>query len=280
MVLLQENSIDSKGNLLSGEFRTDNVFNVRPHCGVESWVLPIRALIRALLCDRSRPVWQGLLLVASLCSRLDGIGTENVADVPVVLRRYDNALGQGPSSELEKLHPEVATRVGLAVTLSNERSRDPDCSDRFRSVFWDFVEGIGSTGSEGPDADVCRFRKAHVELIEPVLSRSPFLMENYLSNYVYQHAFPFGRSGSDRFIGRSMFEEAVVLITQFSWLTTLLTGAAGHCGQNFSHGHIITAVQSFTRAVEHSPHILQQALALVVSQELDNLAGLAKLLRP
>ena len=77
-----------------------------------------------------------------------------------------------------------------------------------------------------------------------------------------------------------MFDEAVVLITQFSWLTTLLTGVAGHYGPDFSHDHIITAVQSFTRAVEHSPQVLQDALSRVVSQDLNNLTGLAMLLRP
>ena len=278
-VLLSEDSTQKTANLFSGEFRTDNVFRVRPHSGLHKLVLPIRNLIVALIRDRSRPLWQRLLLVASLCCRLDGVAGKGESDVTKLLARYESALGEGASSELNRLEPSIALRLELAIALSDRRCRDRDCGQRFQGVFWDFIEGIGSSSGEGPEEDVRRFSKADRNHLSPTLDRFPFILENYLLNHIYQHMFPFGRTGSDRFVEHSMFDEAVLLITRFSWLTTLLTGVAGHYGDDFSSTHIITTVQSYTRAVEHAPHILEDALYFVKSRDLDMLPGLGKLLR-
>jgi lysine-N-methylase len=188
-------------------------------------------------------------------------------------------LGQGPSSELDRLSPEVERRLELAIALSNQRCQDKDCGRRFQDVFWDFIEAVGSATSAGADEDVHRFRYASQNYLEPLLSEAPFMLENYLLNRIYQHLFPFGRAGSDRFIAHTMSEEAVLLVVQYSWMTTLLAGVAGRHGSSFGKTHLISTVQSFTRAVEHTPLILEDALAFIRSRELDTLSGLAKLLR-
>ena len=278
-VLLQEDSTAATANLHSGEFRTDNVFGIRKRSGLDNIFLPTRTLITALIRDRSRPVWQRLLLVASLCKRLDGITGSNPRSTQDLLRRYEIALGQGPSEELEQLNPRVATRLELAIALSNQRSQDRDCSKRFIDVFWDFIEGIASSASAEPDEDMRRFDGASKDYLSPFFALFPYVIENYLLNYVFQQGFPFGRVGSNRFLERSLFDEAVLLITQFSWLTTLLTGVAGRYGHEFSQTQLITTVQAFTRAVEHSPAIQLDALAFVKSRDLACLAGLAQLLR-
>jgi len=278
-VLLNEGSTQRQGNLFSGDFRTDNVFSVGKRSGLDSSLLPVRALVVALIQDRSRPIWQRLLVIASLCSRLDDVVGDDGRDTSELLRRYENSLGQGESSELERLEPRIAIRLELAIAQSDQRCRDKDCGPRFRDIFWDFIEGIGSSGSGGPEEDVSRFSEASRKYLNPFLNRYPFIAENYLLNYVYQHVFPFGRAGSDRFLARSMFDEAVLLATQFSWLTTLLTGVAGRYGPEFSQTHLITTVQSFTRAVEHAPQIQEDALAFVKARSLNTLAGLGHLLR-
>ena len=278
-ILLHEDSTDRVGNLFSGEFRTDNLFGVRQHAGLEQLFVPLRTLISGLIRDRSRPVWERLLLIASLCSRLDDLGEGGLREAGKLIARYEGALGQGPSSELERLEPGIATRLEVAITLSDQRCRDPDCGARFRNAFWDFVEGIGSSRGGGPDEDVQRFNQANRDYLDPFLQRFPYIVENYLLNYVYQHLFPFGRTGSDRFVPHSMFEEAVLFLTQFSWLMTLLTGVAGRYGSEFTDTHLIATVQPFTRAVEHAPQILEDVLSAMKRRDLDNLTGLAKLLR-
>ncbi|MGI4826592.1 MAG: flagellin lysine-N-methylase [Janthinobacterium lividum] len=279
VVLLQENSTQGSGDLFSGQFRTDNVFGVQENLGLEAMALQVRALVVALLRDRSRPIWQRLLMVAALCSRLDSVRDHDLFAASDLLARYRGSVGQGCSSELDRFSPSIANRLEVAIAFSNQRCQEKDCGRRFQEVFWDFIEGIGSADSQGADDDVHRFREANMSHLEPLLSKSPFIMENYLLNYVYQHLFPFGRAGSDRFVAHTMAEEAVLLIVQYSWMTTLLTGVAGRYGPEFGKAQIIITVQSFTRAVEHTPYILGEVLAFVRSRNLDTLSGLAKLLR-
>ena len=278
-VLLEEHSTEQVGDLLSGQFRTDNVFGVRDNKGLGAIYLRVRGVVAELIRDRSRPIWQRLLLIVALCSRLDSVGDHDLFAASDLLARYRKSLGQGSSSELDRVNPEIACRLELAIVLSNQRCQDKDCGRRFKDTFWDFIEAIGSATSAGADEDVHRFRHASQNHLEPMLSKAPFMMENYLLNHVYQHLFPFGRAGSNRFVEHTMAEEAVLLVVRYSWMTTLLAGVAGRHGSSFEKAHVVSAVQSFTRAVEHTPYILEEALAFVRSRELDTMSGLPKLLR-
>lgn len=278
-VLLEERSTEQKGDLLSGQFRTDNVFGVRDNKGLGPIYLQVRGVIVALIRDRSRPVWQRLLLIVALCGRLDSVADHDAFATSDLVAQYRRSLGQGSSSELDRMSPEIARRLELAIILSNRRCQDKDCGRRFKDTFWDFIEAIGSADSTEADEDVRRFRHASQNHLEPLIIEAPFMMENYLLNHVYQHLFPFGRAGSNRFIAHTMYEEAVLLVVRYSWMTTLLTGVAGQHGSSFAKAHLVSAVQAFTRAVEHTPFILEEALAFVRSRELDTMSGLAKLLR-
>ncbi len=279
MVLLEEGSTYKEANLLSGEFRTDNVFRVRQHSGLEVLVLPMRALVTDLIRDRSRPVWQRLLLIASACTRLDALHEGDLPAATELLGRYRDSLGQGSAPELERLGSSIEVRLGMAIALSQQRCQSRNCGQRFQNVFWDFIEGIGSSGSARPGEDVSRFVDADRSYVAPLLNKLPFIMENYLLNYVNVQLFPFGRAGSDRFTAYSMSAEAVLLIAQYSWMTTLLTGVAARYGSDFNQSHLVTTVQAFTKTVEHVPQALEDLLAFVTSRKLDSLSGLSKLLR-
>ena len=240
--------------------------------------LPVRALVTTLIRDRSRALWQRLLLVASFCGALDACSGDGAAVATQLLARYENVLGLGLLPEFDRLAPQPAVRLELAIRLSDRRCRDRDCGQRFRDVFWDFAEGIGSMGGGDADDDVRRFHEAGAMYLAPLLDRSPHILENYLLNYVYQHAFPFGLAG-ERFAERSLSDEALLLVALFSWWTTLLTGVAGRYGPDFSEAQVITVAQSFTRAVEHAPQMQEDVLAFARQRGLHTAAGLAALLR-
>ncbi len=273
-----------ESNLHSGEFRTDNVFSLAGDMGdyrkPPDHFLAVRSLLIELIRDRSRPIWQNLLLVASFCKRLDETMTGlNAEQVPALLGRYRVALGQGPYDELEGLPRDLKRRIELVIALSSEQSSNPGSGQRFRDAFWDFVEGIGSAHSSAPDEDMERFRNAERDYYRPLLDAHPFLVENYLVNHMLQHLFPYGRAGSARFIARSAYDECLLLTIQFFWVSSLLIGIAGRYKEAFSTEHVVFAIQSFTRAVEHIPQIHEDVLVAVRRRRLDDLSGISILLR-
>jgi lysine-N-methylase len=283
LVLLSPSLSLLESNLHSGEFRTDNVFSLASDVGEHqkppAHFLAVRSLLIELIRDRSRPTWQNLLMVASFCKRLDEVMDDlKVELVPALLDRYRVALGQGPSVELESLPRDLKRRIELVITLTSEQCSNLSSGQRFTDAFWDFVEGIGSANSSAPDEDMERFRIAERAYYQPLLDAYPFLVENYLVNHMLQHLFPYGRAGS-RFIARSAFDECLLLAIQFFWVSSLLIGIAGRYREAFSSEHVVSTVQSFTRAVGHIPQVNEDMLAAVRRRGLDDLSGISILLR-
>lgn len=267
-VLLREDALERKSELRSGAFRTDNVFSPRKRWADPAIYIAVREAMVRVVRDRSRSLRQRLLFVVELCARLDAAQRDGVSPLDVLH-------GTG-CDDFVRMQGDTFMRLELAIVLSDARRRDPECGRRFRDVFAKFVEGVGAPGGGTPEEAVKRFDKASVGYFLPYVRSFPFVLENYLLNWMYQHLFPFGREGSAWFVQRTMREEA--LVTQFSWLTTLLTGVSGRYRREFSHAHVVEVVQSFTRAVEHAPEVANDALSYVQAHGLDSSAALAALL--
>ena len=170
-------------------------------------------------------------------------------------------------------------RLEVVLGLTDERMRDGSCGRRFRDTFWTFIEGIGSPGATAPGSDLDRLLHAEETYCRPFFERPPFVLENYLLNYIFQNLFPFGRQGSAEFVERSMFDEYLLMTTQFAWIHTLLIGIAANYKDAFAEEHVVGTVQSLTRSVEHYPEVLSSILALVRRRGMDNLHGMAVLLK-
>ncbi len=286
LVLLAPDSLRIEGNLFSGHFRIDNVFRPAgdPSCFLHkplSCLLDIRALVIDLVRDRARPMWQRLLLIGSLCKWLDEIYTaEGEEMIPAILRDCRRIVEtQVGHAELESMPSQPRLRLEVIFALTDARMRAPSTGRRFHDVFWTFVEGIASPENSRSGDDVERFLQAEEDYHRPFFERSPFILENYLVNYIFQNLFPYGREGSADFTPRSMFDEYVQMTTQFAWVNALLIGVAGHYKGAFSEEHVVQTIQSFTRSVEHYPDVLQSITEYIRSRGLNSLHGMAALLK-
>ena len=289
-VLLNPNFMQVEGDLFSGDFRTDNTYQLS-RVGWESVSEPfrlfhaVRSVLIEIVRDRSRPLWERLLLIGCLCMRLEGIAssrTEGAREgaVDALLIDYRQLVeNEQLHAELQSLPSQPKLRLEVVLALTSERVEEKTCGDRFRDTFWTFVEGIGSASPSGPDDDLGRLLNAEQRYHRPFFERSPFILENYLLNYIFQNLFPFGQAGSDRFIPRSIFDEWILMTTQFAWIDTLLIGIAGHYQEAFGDEHVVRTIQSFTRAVAHYPGILNSIDEYIAARKLNNLRGMAVMLK-
>ena len=285
-ILLVPDSLQATGDLFSGAFRTDNAYHLQTStasgihkpCG---YFYEVRALLIEMVKDRSRPMWQRLLLIGSLCQRLDAVTTAGADEsVPAILNDYRQLQGDAAvQAQLEAMPVDARKRLDVILTLTNERVQHKISGKRFSDTFWNFIEGIGSATDAQPDEDVRRFLSAAATWHRRFFEQRPFILENYLLNYMFQNLFPFGREGSPYFTKQSIFDEYLLMATQFAWMNGLLIGVAGHYKQAFAEEHLIRTVQSFCRAVEHFPHLLISLNDYVRRQKLDNLHGMSILLR-
>jgi lysine-N-methylase len=275
-VLLDPGFLERTTDLEAGGFRTDNFFwlgNATTSAAPKPFNAfhAVRPAIIGMVKDRSRPIPLRLLRVGALCQQL-----ERTADVEAAIAE---SLTRGVDRELLGLAENRALRLEVAMQFSDKRVRDIDSEKRFRDTYWAFVEGIASSGSVGGRDDLERLAWAERTYYQPFVEAHPHVLENFLVNYMYQRLFPFGRSGGVALRERGIFEEFVLLATQFGWMETLLIGVAGRHGDAFGGAHLVETVQSFHRAVEHYPGVLEGILQTMRERGLNNLAGMAVMLR-
>ena len=274
-----------EGNLLSGDFRTDNIFQLAsdqsgaPH-KPEGLFDAIRKLLIGMVRDRSRPMWHRLLLIGFLCKRLDDIIAEDgEASFPRILRAYERINeDDAVRTEFEAMPSQPRLKLEVTFALTDARVQDSS-GNRFRDTFWTFVEGIASSEGAQSEDDIERFLRAEEQYYGPFFDRLPFILENYLLNYMFQNLFPYGRAGSPDFAPLNMFGEYIRMTTHFAWINALLVGIAGRYKEAFAAEHVVHTVQSFTRAVEHYPDVLRSIDEYVRIRGLNNLEGMAIMLK-
>lgn len=285
-VLLAPDFMQIGGDLLSGAFRTDNSYRLAsggsgPLRKPRGSFHALRSLLVETVTDRSRPLGLRLLLIGSLCRHLQEVVTAGGDEtIPQVLSDYRRMLQtQEAHPELEGMPSDPALKLDVVLKLTDSRVREKTCGKRFRDTFWTFIEGIASPDNSTPGSDIGCFLYAERTYHRPFFEKHPFILENYLLNYILQNLFPIGREGTAEFAPRSMFDEFILMATQFAWINTLLIGVAGRHKKAFAADHVIQVVQSFTREVEHYPPVLNWILESVKDRKMDSLQGMSILLR-
>jgi lysine-N-methylase len=284
-ILLVPDSLETKADLFSGEFRTDNVFRLATS-GIEGAYKPyrtfhaVRALLVELVRDRARPMWQRLLLVGSLCKRLDAVTTpEQEESIPAMLDEYHQIVQNNwLHAELEGMPRHPGLQLDVILRLTEARTSVVGAEDRFGGTFQAFLQGVGVRNAQ-PEQIVERYVEAEAAYHRPFFERSPFILENYLLNLIFQTLFPFGREGSPHLSALGIFDEYVLLATQYAWINGLLIGVSGRYKQTFDEDHVVWAIQSFSRAVEHSPFVLKSMHEHIRSRKMDSMDGMSIMLR-
>ena len=244
-VLLQPGATKVQAELLTGAFRTDNAFQLPRD--VDGHYPLLRGQFLGIIADRTRSIEGRVLAMGALCA---GVALP----------------AHFPADANAKL------RLEVAFALTDARIAE-GASVRFQDTFFTFVEGIAATAEQ---TDLERFVQAERLFYAPFLATHPYVLENFLTNYVYQHLFPHGRRGSAD--GLDPFGEFLQLATLFAWLNALLIGIAAHHRESFGADHIVKAVQAFTRATEHYPQVLASVRAEIETRGLNTLEGMAILL--
>jgi lysine-N-methylase len=282
-VLLVPDSLLAQSDLLAGGLAS-NFFDLHSDTtGIHKprkYFHAIRSLLVAMVRDRARPVWQRLLLVGVVCERLAQITSPEQDElVPAILEEYRLVIERvGLKAELDALPsaPELQLEVILRMTI--DRMENPTAGPRFRRTCEEFLLGIGYQDSTPADRTQ-RYLHALRTYHQPFFEKYPFILENYILNTIFQTLFPFGRSGSQHCVPQTIMDEYILMTVQFAWVNTLLIGMAAHYKQDFSGAHVVFAVQSFARGVEHYPYYVLSLLHHFRTLQLNTLNGMAVLLR-
>ena len=269
-------------NMHSGDFRTDNFYRLAFDAAgkPQNIFLSIRNMLISVLLDRSYTLTSRLLMIGYICKRLSAMDArQSQATLLANLRNLDEQSRDSlVRAEIESLPNDPRSRLGAIFGLTDLLMED-EPSSRFQDTFLSFVAGIGVSAGSPPKGDVEIFLRAERDYYPPFIETFPFILENYLVNYMFKNLFPYGRSGSDSFTPQDIFTEYIQMTTQFAWMNGLLIGAAGHYKRAFNAEHVVKIIQSFSRSVEHYPNVLRSMHRYICSLDLHNLPGMAIILK-
>jgi lysine-N-methylase len=241
----------------------------------------LRAFTLDLLQDRTYPLWQRLFLLGTVCRRShELIAKKSLFKIPQLLAQYATMITDGGlRASLDGIPPRIDLQLGLVLQLIERRFQlDPPLPPFARSVA-NFLLTIGQApGAPQPEmAD--RFQQAYLDHYLPFEQAFPSFMENYLLNYVFVTGFPHAANLDQERRSTDPLVNYILLTMHYRLLHSLLVGAAGQAGADFSTAHAIRVVGAFARAVEHHARFLDVLIEVGRAPELQQSDGLAVVLR-
>jgi lysine-N-methylase len=257
--------------------------------------LAIREFALLLLTDRSYPIWQRLLLLGTVVGQLHTLSeggseaayaSEHPAIVAQLLSEGASVVSQDKlRAVMDAVELQPAEQLPLILDLLRQRIAQPPISPRFLECLQDFETGLETATATSEAQILSTYTDAYRNYVRPLLERHPHLVENYLANYVFRNNYPFGKP-SDQALSEGAEDrtdagnEHMLLCVQLALLQTVLVGMAARHREAFDCAHVVKLVQSLAKSVEHSKPFLRQITDFVAKRNLNNLRGIAFLLKP
>jgi lysine-N-methylase len=247
--------------------------NGSPH----QYLWEIRSLTLLLLQDRHYPLWQRLFILGMFCKRLkEAISARQIGLVPKLLKDYATIITQGTlRSSMDGIPPQATLQLGAVMEVI-QRHLDLQIADpshlRFRECVQDFLHGIHYDPGSSLESCTPFYAQAQARYYQPFMQDHPFILENYLINYVFRTQFPFGAPPQGE--TNDPQSEYLQMSIQYAAIKGLLIGMAGHYQEAFVASHVVKLIQSFSKAVEHCAKFLEASNPALASAD-----GMALLLK-
>jgi lysine-N-methylase len=258
---------------------------------LKDYLWPTRELVLRLIRDRRFELWERVLLVGVFVERLEGLVIEGAVEMGRFRKLMegfgvglDARLDPGPEhSGMQAALRAIAVDAGRqldfvlrAAGLPLTRSR---VGPRFVATVERFKAGLGYGPGATMESLVSAYRRGFAGSFEPFFCARGHILENLLANMVFRSLFPFGRKMGEPEWVPSLKREFALLVGQFALLKGLLIGVAGSAGEEFCEADVVETIQSTAKHFEHHQGYLDGLYNLLVERGLNEMAGLAVLMR-
>ncbi len=248
------------------------------------WFYPIRAIVLELLGRREYTIWQRMLLIGIFLLRLEEFqnsDTLRLAGFDALAAQFRQAIeGGGLARSMDVIAPNLELQTETVLHLASLDLPRSFAEERFQDLAHQFAAGIGyQEGVSTLTLLAQNYERAYLCYFEPFFSARPHMLENLLVNTVFRTLFPFGHSDGQLHHKPDLQKEFALFATQFSLLKGLLIGVAGFKKSEFCESDVVFAVQAACKHFEHHPQFLETAHSALADKHMNNLRGMATLLR-
>lgn len=195
-----------------------------------------------------------------------------VSEIPKLIENYRHLIQNNSLKEaIAQIPVETIAQIQLLKDLVNLRIHIGTENQRYLHYFQSFLDGISYEQGENIETISAHYQSAFATYYQPFMQRNSHILENYLVNYIYKNTFPFSKT--------NVFEDYVSLALHYSLIKMHLIGISGFHKENFSAGHVVPFIQSFSKVVEHNTRYLQIALDYLKKRDFTSIAGMAIFLK-
>lgn len=241
------------------------------------WKLQLFSI--ALVKDRRYSMWQRLFILGMFCGRLQELASQRQpAQLPSMLDSYARMVVDrclvGPMEGIQA-RPAVQLDVTWKFIL---RILHLGQASSFRESIADFHAGLPFSSEVADQAAVEAYEAAHDRYYEPMMRSHPFLLENYLTNYILQRGFLSDTRKEDD--SEPNFRTAYfVMCTHLVVIRTMLIGIAGRYREQFGPENVVKLVQGFSKAAEHNSGFVEELAKFISDSGLNHPGEIATLLK-
>lgn len=264
----------------------DNFFDTRQHlfkvldtgrgqtaAKPEHYFEGFRNFTIGVLQNRSYDVADRLIILGMFYRKAqDYVDSGRTMEIPQLIESYTNLVRQDAIKEsLTKIQAQYTIQVQLLKQLADVHTMEVISNDRYLECYSECMRGIKYKDGDDIESIAERYIKAYQKYYRPFMDQHEYILENYLVNYVFKNLFPFG-------IGKSLFDEYVMLVVHYALIKMHLIGMAGF-HKRLDFDMVIRLVQAFSKIAEHIPTYLDGVIKGLNQMGCASMAHMAILIK-
>jgi len=249
----------------------------------EGSIRGVRKLILSLLQNRGYAVSKRLILVGIVCgewSRLEGSSASAGAKAQF-LEDFATAVdGRQYDDYLAGCVADPVTQLATVLDLMVARLHMDYASPRYRDICREFADGLRLKSGVAAWEEVgARYSDSYQRYYAPFLETYEYMLEHYLVAYAFKTRFPFGSPPVNRILD---LEKAVdpfvaqylLMAAYFSVVKAVLIGLAAFHKDELSPEHVVRAIQSISKTLEHCEPYPLRVLEVLGRKGIIDCAGM------
>jgi len=224
--------------------------------------------------DRAYPIWQRLFVLGMLSKRLTEVWESRHDElVTNLLGEYAVIMKEGRlRTVMDGIAVQTAPQLSAVIEVAHRLQTEYGDSGRMQECIRDFMHGICYEARWPVEAMAPAYAEVYERYYRPFFEEHPYILENYLSNYVFRTPFPRGPIPAGQ--PNTPLTACVLMCLKFAVIKGLLIGMAGHYRESFAAEHVVKLVQCFSKKAEHSAKFL-----CGINHDLASAGGMALLLK-
>ena len=277
---------DQIGSFRMGTPRVPGIPNASYNGRAYPHFLAVRSLIVAILRERTYPLWKRLVIIGHFCDKLSEMAVmNNDQDIPSLIQGYLYAMSNGKFDELlSKCRAQPSAQLVTVLELMVKRITSDFTGRRFLDCYEDFTRGLQWTPDSALPDVTRRYADGWARYYVPFFDQNQSLMERYLVAYVYRNLMPLGRLEVNQKWGfhgaaNSISIQCMLMMANYAIIRTVLIGMASLHQSAFGMDHVIKAIQSSTKAFQHSITFPANAIEILAGVGLKSGASMAVLVQ-